>query len=510
MKHFFDRTLFFFMIAITLIGIVVYLSLPDREPANIKVAALQKTELSRYNEAFSNIRKGDSLIILGQKANSLTFLVQTKNGERGYVPQEAIDHNFIVYGVSAKDKVSVNDGDTVKFISSKKEQYGPSKVVVSTANGTKEELLQKQVISTLGNKLLKSNIQGGDYYISKKKFEELYIGKSFDEIEQLYRPAHIVKRENGQLQAEYTLRVLNSKDGRFYMPTIQFGDGIATSCTYIEDKDANNNSFFLRYLPLASTIIDVDFFSRLISWNFFESYYLKINPSTLGKIAGYLSLPFLGLGLFLMLFALNAALPAFLFGLLRFKYPLKWMSNKAFSITNAALFIIGTYVLLILGLSYPLTWWYFIPIFAIVTLWFFNRIDGWINDFPANRCPHCKSLYTIEHDDEEIVDERKEWRKDIKRTLLKSKTKSWQTYDVTTTTYSDGTTYSSKSNYQNHNQTTNTRQNDIYNVLYLVKDIKVTYTCDECNHNQYGWREELDELDRKFKGSYVDTETYNH
>jgi hypothetical protein len=512
MKHFFDRTFLFFVLFLLFVGIIIYASIPNRKPADVKVAAIQKTQLFGYGdiEPFGTINKGDSLVILGQDVRGLRFLVQTAKGERGYIDQEGVDARFIVYSLPQGDNLSIQKGDTVTFVSRgvKTKKEDNSDIITYLApNGTKGEINEEKIISTIGNNLLEKEIQGGDYYLSKKKFEKLYIGKTFDEIEQLYRPAMYVKKDNDFLQAKYPLRVFDKADGKFYNPIINFKDGVAISYSTKLDKD--KNSFFLKYMPLVSAVLDVDFFSQLISWEFFEEKDLdsKAPDKTYIKVLVTIGVILVMICAFLLIFALNIVLPCLLFGLLRFRYPLIFISNNLFPKIITIVYWLGTYVLIILGLSYPFDWWYYVPIVIVSTLWVPRKMNNWFAKFPSNRCPNCKSLYTIVFEDEAFEREYQEWRIKENANLLSTKTSKEWVHDTEVTKWSDGSTSSRNVNHRRVTHTTRKYRMDVYDVLYLVKVFKRTYKCEHCGYEEYGTRCDEKILDKKYKGSYADSDT---
>ncbi len=95
------------------------------------------------------------------------------------------------------------------------------------------------------------------------------------------------------------------------------------------------------------------------------------------KTLGIIMAIFVGLGALLWIFSTNLAIPLLLFGLLKFRYPLLFVSNKAFPITFLVVSIITTYIWIVLGLSYQFFWWFFIPV--VLYLFFFSYRQ--INDF---------------------------------------------------------------------------------------------------------------------------------
>lgn len=508
MKHFFDRTLLFFVLSLILIGALIYCSIPRNKPAGIRVAAIQSTRLSAYKEPFATINQGDSLTILGADFSNLRFLAATDDGQRGWIPQEAVDNKGIIYKVDLitdNGKTAVNSGDTVTLLARTGDEYAQM-MKFKAANGEQGEVRVHKLTTSIGNNVRKYEYKSGNYYLSKKKFEEKYIGKTFQENENLYRPAFLIKKTKNGLEAQYDLRVFDKNDGRFYTVIITYQDGVAVS--YSSKIYKSPNRLFLKYLPLVSTIIDVDFFSQLISTNAFEiEDFDAEDRSVILKISGYVLVIFFILGIVGYFFFFNQTIPFLLFGLLRFRYPLIFISNKLFPKIIVAITFITTYIWLVLGLCFPMHWWYFIPALLIATWWLTPKILDWFTDFPSNRCPDCKSLYTIEYYGEEFVREYQEWRKKTDSKKIGSRSNSEWVHDTEVTKWSDGRTTSRMVNQRKVTHTTSTYNNDVYDVLYLVRVYKLTYKCEHCGLEEYGSRSESKELDRKYQGSYVDSTT---
>ena len=247
MKHFFDRTFLFFVLSLILVGVVIYNSIPRNKPANMGVAAIQKTQLSDFKDDFATIDKGDSLTILGVDFSDFRFLVATKDGQRGWIPQEAVDNKGIIYNVeliTENEKTAVKNGDTVTFLEQTGDQYNRM-MEFKTVDGEQGEVRVHNLTTLTGNNLLKYEYNGGDYYLSKKKFEEKYIGKTFEENEKLYRPAILVKKTPKGLSAQYDLRVFDKNDGKFYSPTITYENGVATSYTQLIFPEISPVSFYI-------------------------------------------------------------------------------------------------------------------------------------------------------------------------------------------------------------------------------------------------------------------------
>jgi hypothetical protein len=130
------------------------------------------------------------------------------------------------------------------------------------------------------------------------------------------------------------------------------------------------------------------------------------------------------------------------------------------------------------------------------------------SDFPPNRCPDCKRLYCIEHVKKEQSREYQEWREVEDRKKIGGSRQRFRKHDVIETTYQSGRKEYHNTNYRTETQVTDIYQNDKYDVLYLVHEFLHTYKCKGCGHLEYNTSRELEELDRKYKGSYASASTY--
>ena len=137
-----------------------------------------------------------------------------------------------------------------------------------------------------------------------------------------------------------------------------------------------------------------------------------------------------------------------------------------------------------------------------------NWMGRLFGHYPNYRCPTCKTLYAIFYNRKENVGERNEWRSVTEcGRCVSATTERWQTWDdvTTKTTYGDGHTSSKtvRENVQNHSHTTRRYEYHEYDVYYHVTDYRHFYKCAVCGFEESDVREELKELDRKFKRTYV-------
>lgn len=520
-NKFFDITLWSLLLSVLLIVIIIVSMYPKTKPANEKAVAIKSTTLA-YDNEIEKINKGDTVVILGQTRSNygIKFWVQTKSGQRGFVQQDALDDKAIVFKEKKVDGLTVKNGEIVNLIGLSKKEGGSTLYDIKTEDGKTGTVKSDAIITQKGYDLVKYTLNDRrGSYMSKQKFERLYLGKTFDETENICSNALIVVNKNGQKEALYELRVFDKKDGVFYTPTIVFENDIAKS--YSMEKAVNykkswflNNRLLLKYLPLSDKILDVGFFATLIKGNTFETPVLSDYTNTNFKKAIVVAAAILvGICGLLWIFTTNLLTPILLFGLLKLRYPLIFVSNKVFPNLFLLIAIITTYIWLVLGLSYTFLWWFFIPILIYLLLFANRRVRYFFSYYAPNRCDNCKRLYSINHQKKELISDKQEWRpKEERGKLLDSHTKRWQTADEVETydVYTDGSkrNYQKKlENVQNHSQTTNTYQYNVYNVLYRILDYKHTHVCSDCGEKYYTQSQELIELDRKFMDSYVRSNT---
>jgi hypothetical protein len=496
----FDRTLLCFISSLVLIGIVIATLFSVRGTADIQLVANRKTTL--FNGELSKgepILRGDTVTVLGQRIadneEGMVFWVETRDGQRGYVPQEAFDDQAIIHDIEdikANDQLSLQKGDTVTIIDRSKAEGWNVDFNFKTKEGVTGVVRHSGISTLTGASFHSYELQNRRiYFISKRRFEKLYLGKTFEEVDQLYRKALFVKASNLKTEAKYDLAIFNKADGKFYSPTILFEDNIATS--YTAEVEHSLNSFLLKRLPLSDKVFDVHLFSNLIS-GLMQNY--SNRWPDMNKVLYFALLVLIIIGSVVWMFLTNQILSLFLFGLLRFRRPLIFLGNNAVLILILAINIVCTYIWLILGLSYAFLWWIFIPILIIVGYFVIKIYTEFFGEFPSNRCPKCKQLYSIHYFDKTLLKEYDKWRKETKTGMkLGTKTTKWKTYDL----YSDG----SKRNWKSHQTSRSIHQMDVYDVLYRVREYEYIYKCSECHYTEHSYGEELTELDRKYLDSYT-------
>lgn len=493
----------FTILAIILIGMVWWksskvhykeLSLPTIVKSDAQCNVSRKNNIA--------LHAGDSVRIVGMYTD-MTFLVDTKDGQRGIVSQTAICDTLLYIGDGEK---GLKHGDTVYCQKAKTSK--DAHLIVSKAGGKQVKIFENKVISILGNRIRNYTLENvKSFYLTMADFEKSYMGKPYSEVGKPYgRVYKIEKRKDGSTAVLLCLSIFNSKDGHFYNPVIIYKNGIATSYT-VEKTLQRNNSWLLKILPFTNAIIGNKFLSSLMSDDFYKETDERIEQNIFLTIIGLI-----GLIVFFILYlgwlCFAGMIPSFLFmTLIKIRYPLVWMSNTIASVTSIALCLIGTYIWLILGLTHYY-WWILIPL-TIVAL---RIIQPQLLDFftyqPPSRCPNCKRLEKMEPVKEEVIGEWDERHKESERHLYDSKKAQWKTWTQVTTTGPYGQTSSHRENEKTHTKTTNKYHVDTFDVLYHVKEIVATWRCRACGHEVYLSRKDYTTLDKRKTGAYNTSETH--
>ena len=212
----------------------------------------------------------------------------------------------------------------------------------------------------------------------------------------------------------YEMELFDKRDGRFYTPAVTFDNGVMTSYELFKMK--KRNTLFLKWLPGVNWVLSKPIFSRMISGRYYTAGGVPFEAGIVLMIFGVIVAILFGIALVGWFFFTNHMIPLTLFGLLRFRYPLKFLSNKAVVWSFVILDIIFTYLWLLLMMSYGLTWWIVIPVIFITTKFAISKFIQYMNDFPSNRCPDCKYMHTIPYTwvRKDLVEEKWEWREEEK------------------------------------------------------------------------------------------------
>ncbi|MBQ6096721.1 MAG: hypothetical protein IJK99_03135 [Bacteroidales bacterium] len=468
----FSLILLFIAIANTL---MINNKLPQKD---YKITLSEKTTMDFLfgtDTTHLTLKKNDSVKFLGyckpKHYIPHRFLVETYDGQRGYISVCNLGIPFV------KEKT----GDTI-FV--KEDDVKKHKYIYDTKDKKDNEIGYKDVYPVLSDTLPYLVIEKhGAYYMSPKKFEQLFIGKSIDEIDKHYQPAMQVYRDkDGAKVSFYNHWVLNKKKGYFSYPVVTYNDSmIATGYELVSSKNSNSK-LFVKILPFFAPIIDCHFLSSLIQ----ESFYgLQVPGMTLSRadnpnaLMWTVAIITIILGLIWM-FAL-CALPALVLGyLFRFRRLFYHLGDGVLVIMIVVVAFVSWYVWSILMLSWGMIW-FFIPVILIVQIWAAGFPVTPLNTKPHDRCPQCRSLYTISLGHTDLVKEYDQWE-NRSRTEQRyvSGERKWKTW--TETKWSDGTT--TKSNQKNHKEETTTTVSGHYRSLVHYREYENHYICCRCGYDE--------------------------
>ena len=110
----------------------------------------------------------------------------------------------------------------------------------------------------------------------------------------------------------------------------------------------------------------------------------------------------------------------------------------------------------------------------------------------------------MKYNRKEFVGEYDAWRDVTERgELVGTETERWQTATKETTEWGDGRKDVKFKNVQNHSRTTHYYRYYVYDVLYHINNYRHFFKCEVCGNEENDVREELTELERKLKRTYV-------
>lgn len=498
-----------------LVGIVIfttqrYDNAPPKEP--IMLTANKATTLKAWfgkESVTHKIAQGDSLRLIGLNEQNNTLWVETADGWRGYVPQEDVDDRFIVNsGEKSSSKTEGIDGDTVIIVGSDTSRI---RFQCRLPNDSIVELHRDYVVGTTTFKYpqycMNITTTGRASYMTRSKFERLFIGKTIHEADSLSRVALSVADTKEGRKAEYEINVFDPDNGRFHYPIVTLDEN-GRIASYELREESSKADWLLRRLPLVETLIDCDFTAKMIESNVYEKATLDSLPTWLYWLKMLALLVVFGIGWLLWMFFTGLIPMLVIVVLLCLRYPFYFVGDKTFCWIAGAVAVIFQYVWTVLAMCYGVYWFIQIPAAVVVTA---CTLFALINDLiylPHPRCPHCRSLGSIVYQRSEQLGEHEEWREVTERgELVDSTTYKWDTWtDVTETKiYTDGrrTVNTRQKDLQHHSKTVNVYKWNVFDVKYLVKHMRNYYRCGKCGFVEYLDGNVDKELERKYKRTYI-------
>lgn len=508
--NFRSTTLASLILSILFITIVVYnqcVLSNDLPEDPVEIVLPQATTMSvNYgkDEATVKLRQGDTLRVLGfcngELSHTPRLLVDTRDGQRGFI--STLDAGSYAYCLVSNDAI-----DTVEVLSTTTDKSGYPRVNVRYADGKTEEKGTAKLVALLPDSITDYQYDGkGWYYMSKTKFERLYMSKSLDEAAQLYRPYTGAFWVKDSLKVGFNqIKVFEKEDGKFYSAYITYNDSLMP-VSYELARGYGNNGWILKWLPLVESVIDIDVFASIVQSSFYETHFYG-KEFTLaggnGTIWNWCKAGFwILLGLIWMLCV--PMIPALVMGAaMQCRYTFYHLNDSVLSWLIHAVTLICGYIWLVLLLTYGTLWFFAIPL--VLVCGFASALAaGSLNLKPHDRCEKCRRMWTMNFLERVWGETYERWEVVTEKgDLLHQEHSSYKTW--TETTYSNGST--TKSNEKTHHVTDSTYAIHHYNVLFRYHPYDDVYKCSGCGHLEKLSDYRKEELQREYLSSGTTTVT---
>lgn len=507
------------MIGIIVLGAIILadqLSIVSKFPDQPKQITLDRNvplyRTEDANKVITQLRKGDVVSFLavhgGGSYTPAGLMVQTRNGLRGLI--SAYDLGYPHYYKVEVDSVIPC---TIKGMKREPSKYKlhPDVLTYSiiTPDGKKENVGFKKIRPVIPDSLRDYQFhEKGCYYMTREKFERLYMGQKLSVTDRLYHPAQSIERTQTGFFADFTtLQIVDLEDGKVHGVYIEYDkDSVAVSYSFPLFFNDNNHTA-IKYMPLLGKIVDCDILARFIEGsiygshvNFsFENYseepYDLVNTSAKAYTA---------LGIIILLTGLWAlfmcTLPLLLFDAsLYCRYIWYHIPDRALKISANIIGFVLTYIWVALGIVWGCVW-------LLAPFTFIIGFCGWwyatshLDRRPHKRCENCRAMDVNVFINREFIREYDQWRKESVKSG--DHTDRWQTWTEVTERWSNGLSNSYRTNVRNHSRTE--RYYDDYEVLYHVKEYKKHYECQRCHEIESIPEEELQELKRRKVGEHTE------
>ncbi|MBO4453804.1 MAG: hypothetical protein J5761_01980 [Paludibacteraceae bacterium] len=463
-------------------------------------------EVANSDNIIAQLRKGDTLLYFGVYEAGYQRpcgpIVQTQNGERGLL--SAIEMGYPLVRTGSKDTTRLT------VIKIEKQEKSDTKCTIINGEGKEQSVNLANIRPIMPDSMRNMALRvDGDYYMSRKKFERLYIGSTLEANDCRYRPAIQIDQTKTGWTAYYPqLEVIDDKDGRIHNPIIEYGaDSIAVGYIWNEGHAMSNNRWIVRYMPLLKQIVDCDVFAQMISGSIYGNWYNGDREEYGDKVyASLLQVPWyswLILVAMLVLFVIWAffmcTLPALI---LDASLYCRWLYYHLSDKVLALIFSIVTLIAMYIWIALMAVWgiiWPFLPGIFIA------GIGGWVyaqrllETKPHERCLQCRRMEINEFVKREFDREFDRWERESEK--VGSSTSHWKTWTRVTEKYSNGSTKTYDKDVKNHKRTETTYAD--YNVLYHVKVYINFYECQGCHYIEEVEEEVKNELKREFAGQHT-------
>ena len=513
----------------TFIGIIVLgtiilvdqLNIVSNFPDHPKQITLDRSvPLYRTGDAtkvMTRLKKGDVVSFLavheGTGNTPAGLMVQTRSGLRGLI--SAVDLGYPQFYKAKADSIIPC---TVKGVIREPSKYKNHPDVLTysivTKNGKKENVSFKKVRPVIPDSLRNYQFNDkGQYFMTREKFERLYMGKKLRETDRLYHPARMIDRTATGFIADFNnLQIVDIKDGKIHGVYIEYNkDSVAVSYSFPLFFNDNNHTA-IKYMPLLGKIVDCDIFARFIEGsiygshaNFaFENYSEEPYDFISTETRVYIAMGVIGLLTCLWAFFM-CTLPLLLLNAsLYCRHIWYFIPDRPLKIMFNLVGFAWTYIWVALGIAWGCLSW-FAPLIFIIGFFGWVYAAGHLDTLPHKRCENCRAMDVNPLRNREFIREYNEWRSKTEKTG--SHTDRWQTWTQVTEYFGNGSTNTYKKDVHDHSRTE--RYYSDYEVLYHVKEYVKHYECQRCHAIESIPEEELQEIKRRKVGERTEV-SYSH
>lgn len=254
--HFLKCLLGFVILTLVLLAGVVLTLVSKPKPYVVYVAEKKLTIesiLMPRDTIWTNVRKGEELKVFGYKAGSTykqpSLWVETQDGVRGMLSVVQLNVPLKAWN----EKTKAMDDVTLLGIDNADWKYK-----CRFSDGEVCELGFDEVEPVLPEAMTRNLIAklGSTYnYMSRDKFERLYMGKTLAENDQVYQPATAIAQYKDTLRATYPVTVIDMKTGKRYRPTVTY-DKSQCAVSYTLNWENDRSDWFIATLPLMQFVVD--------------------------------------------------------------------------------------------------------------------------------------------------------------------------------------------------------------------------------------------------------------
>lgn len=453
----------------------------------------------------TRVRKGEVLTVYAYRPASESHMhpslwVQTANGVRGYLHLADTDIPMVALNESTErlDTIKVKGNDDTGIY----HEY-----ICLFPDGKEERIHLNDVRPLLPDSFTRKVLANNhNVYMSLQKFESEYIGNTYAENDEKYRPALHTAMNKGNLCATYPITVIDTKTGLRCEPIVTY-DITGKAVSYELDTYSSNNKWITKSYPGLRYIVDNPLVGRIINSSMFDDFSWMsmddLDDDTIDSVLKIVLVVLIVI-LCLMWFFLPPLIPTVLIGVLLHKRQIfRGIGNRNMIIILFVITLASLY--LWLGIMYA---WGMFDFVGLVYLYIVPKTFFMVFNIFSYRCYVCGGLETRDYKGKEILKQFKQWRPYAKMNKVLNESKNrWQSWTRTTRTYSDGHKEVCDHGYQTHVDTTTTALYDDYEILFLITEERHWYKCNICGKETYHDHTDFKELDRRNTGQHTETHT---